>query len=173
MALIVDASSCNVDDSNFATISNAINTSSLSEYGIDFASQEFDILSMFLATGYTCVGGLGAVCGSTNNWDDGNECMNWIANFQYPVLGHEIYHNLGLDHTGLDPEANGICDNKWGEPTFNGETANCVYGDWTSIMGAPDYKRSVAFPQRVMLGYFELAGRDDLWADVPEGEKTV
>lgn len=74
------------------------------------STQDYDILSMFLAPGYTCVGGLAEVCGSELDWDQGKECLNWIASFQYPVLGHELYHNLGLDHTGYDPEANGVCD---------------------------------------------------------------
>jgi len=160
-------------ESNFAGLAAEVESLLWSDYNIDVSTQDYDILSMFLAPGYTCVGGLAEVCGSELDWDQGKECLNWIASFQYPVLGHELYHNLGLDHTGYDPEANGVCDLTYlGEPTFNGETGNCIYGDWTSIMGAPEYARTVVFPQRVMLGYFGLADREDLWIDVPEGSST-
>ena len=44
--------------------------------------------------------------------------------------------------------------------------------DYTSVMGNPRALRSVVFPQRVMLGYFDIEPeRGDLWLDIPAEAK--
>ena len=74
-------------------------------------------------------------------------CKSWIRDANGPVLAHEIGHNLGLQHAGLDSDNDGSHDGG-----LTGE-----YGDHSGIMGNSALWRGVNAPHRIGLGWMPSA----------------
>jgi hypothetical protein len=70
-------------------------------------------------------------------------CKSWIRSSNGPVLAHELGHNLGLQHAGLDANNDGSKDGG-----LSGE-----YGDHSGIMGNSALWRGVNAPHRLQLGW--------------------
>jgi hypothetical protein len=75
----------------------------------------------------------------------GRQCKSWIRDANPLVLSHEIGHNLGLQHSGVDSDNNGEKDHG-----LIGE-----YGDLSGIMGNSGRWRGVNAPHRIALGWIE------------------
>eukprot|EP00041_Stephanoeca_diplocostata_P005073 m.55904 g.55904 ORF g.55904 m.55904 type:complete len:895 (-) comp15553_c0_seq3:179-2863(-) len=73
---------------------------------------------------------------------DSSPCKAWVRTDNPMTLFHELGHTLGLHHSGLDTNDDGVAED--------------LYGDGTSIMGHKVYTGFNA-AQRAQLGYISLA----------------
>ena len=72
----------------------------------------------------------------------GDNCRTWMAYNHGGLYSHELGHNLGMKHSGLDSDNNGSAEND--------------YGDFSGVMGSPYFWNHFNAPHQLQMGW--LAG---------------
>lgn len=103
----------------------------------DIAISSYDHRSFFIPKSIQGCdwGGIASVGGPTS----------WIRDDNGPIFGHELGHNLGMHHAGIDSDNDGEKD-----AGITGE-----YGDHSGIMSNSGIHRGVNAPHRIGLGWLD------------------